>query len=304
VPNLLQRKLYSQGFVIHGRNPVGTISCPVFIEVILGSWNLANVKFSALNDKTKADASTEAHNAFAMAGEINWNEAADKAGEIVEQSGKKMQIKELGGIAGVRTVWGLSVSELSSHLGFGEDTSDMRRLVRAVEQFGHRCPELHKKGLKLCVAAEEAVSTAETVVYLLPGAGSSTSPGSLPAAMDARRPNSAQLRAEAAAPSSPPLGSNPRELQRMQSKEAAKRAIWGASQAQVDEWKHLVGSMKNTRELSPLKDMLHKPMAVQMNLSKQINEDFAKHLSSWQSKLCEVKQKATHRGRRQQLGMP
>lgn len=351
VPELRSKKMYAQEFKISGHNRAGTSACKIFIEVILGSWQLASVRFVASNDAACIKHATGVPNGsleldvdlgamtctmtssgskqmqsqtsspewsrknatssagtgipkdglpIGPSGEFDWNEAVERCAIIVETSGKSMQIKESGGVHGMRAVKGLSMSTLAAHFCMGNGShGGIRRLLRAIEQRGHQCTQLQEKGLKLCIASEDAISDADAVVYL----GKVASPvghqdsQSLPPATDTRRPHSRQDQAQ---PSSPESPVTPRRTSSF-----VRAAIATAADAHGKDWKCAVDSVKNTREAlsvglpeSPLrKRLLNKPMSFQVDCTKDgVNESFAAALEGWQKKVREARGKANRRG--------
>jgi len=315
VPELRGGKMYAKTFEITGHNSVGTSTCQISIEMIIGSWHLANVKFissveppeeeeqSSIEMTEEADTCDEA---FPLGYEPGtgsaqlspWlqkgkpveftQDAVEKCGSIVEASGKSLQIKEAGGVDGIRSVRGLQVSELATHLGIGDDVGAMRRLVHAIEQKGHRCPQLHERGFKLAISGEDAVSAGEAVVYLGRAAGIPrgvlpAEATSLPAVADFSRPNArggmVEDNDDELLPSSPSRLPGEGECDVIARN---RQRIKERSDAHASDMEQCVATIKNARIESPLRQMFRKPMHFQVDSSRQINEEFAKQLPFFQ----------------------
>jgi len=142
----------------------------------------------------------------------------------------------------------------------------MGKLLRAVEQYGHRSPELQRRGLKLRVSGEDSISPSEAVVYVV----------HVPSPQQTAK----AAAADKYAPSFPPLvrkaGVDPR------------KAMLDATEAQVKEWRQTVANTKHARETKTgdIDKFLKKPFDFQAaKLSRDVNEEFKKLLPHWHNTL-------------------
>lgn len=98
--------------------------------------------------------------------DVDWSTVVDRCAIILDHFGKAMLIKEAGGVAGVRSVKGMTVSSLLPHLNIREDSHHARRFVRVVEQNEARIASSGSCGIQVVVASEDAMTVGDAVVYI------------------------------------------------------------------------------------------------------------------------------------------
>jgi len=196
--------------------------------------------------------------------QAGWDLIVERCADVLDEFAIGMAVKESGGVGGTRIVRGMTVSMMAKQLRIGEDPSQLRRLVRTIEQNGSASGRLKAKGLELSVATEQAVNVGAAVVFLQPM--KSTSQASRPSSREERRRGSAIGGSWAAGPALPPA----LELR------GAHRQMWAQT----------VDNVKKARANSPVRLSRLKPLDDASGLcARQVGDEFARLLPSWRVKV-------------------